>query len=373
MSGPARSLSVCPAQPPRDALAAARVRIAGREVAFAVLPGPEPEFDPQRAEDRERVLVKVRAFSLNFRDKAIILGAATQGTSPFAIGSELAGEVLAVGADVAGLAPGDRVIANASYPDSGVPGLAPGLPTNSASCERLVVHAARLFPIPATLPDPVAAAFGIGAQTCWSMARRLKLREGQSVLVTAARSNTSLFAIQALRLQPVRIFALTTSDSDHDRLRELGAERVLRVPAEIADLSESAEVVAAARGVGGFNAVVDPFADLWLGRVVNVMAFFGRYVTCGVYDQYTRFVGEEFRHRGQSGQELLVTIFMKNLSVIGNCLGHREDLRRALADYQAGRVPVVLDSVHAGDAIGPFLERTYNAPDRFGKVVFAWD
>jgi len=369
-----RSLCVCPKDVPASAEADAVVSIAGRPVRFALLRSEAPAFDPARPEDRARVLLRVKAFSLNFRDKAIILGALTQGQQPFAIGSEFAGEVVAAGEDASSaFAPGDRVIANASYPDSGMPGIPPGLPTNSASSELLVLHAARLMKIPDALPDALAAGFTIGAQTCWSMARRLKLRERQSVLVTAARSNTSLFAIQALRLLPVRIFALTTSGRDHERLRELGVERVLRTSADVADLAQAPEVVEAARAVGGFDAVVDPFSDLWLGRVVNVMGFFGRYVTCGIYDQYSGLVGEEFRYRGQAGPELLVTIFMKNLSIVGNCLGHREDLRRALADYEAGRVPLVLDSAFGGREIGPFLERTYNASDRFGKVVFAYD
>jgi hypothetical protein len=83
-------------------------------------------------------------------------------------------------------------------------------------------------------------------------------------------------------------------------------------------------------------------------------------------------VGETFRYRGKAGTELMVNMLVKDVSVIWNCLGHTQDLVRAVADYQAGALPVTLDSVHTGDAIGAFLERTYNAPDRFGKVVFRY-
>ena len=65
-------------------------------------------------------------------------------------------------------------------------------------------------------------------------------------------------------------------------------------------------------------------------------------------------------------------VMVNNLQIIGNCLGLTEDLERALAAHSAGHFPVIVDSVFSdGDAAG-FLDRTYNAPDRFGKVVYLY-
>jgi hypothetical protein len=34
---------------------------------------------------------------------------------------------------------------------------------------------------------------------------------------------------------------------------------------------------------------------------------------------------------------------------------------------------VAVDSVYSGREVGAFLDRTYNARDRFGKVIYQYD
>jgi NADPH:quinone reductase-like Zn-dependent oxidoreductase len=351
------------------------VEVAGVPLRFGLVHGPEPGFEAADAENRDRVLIRTRAFSLNFRDKALMLGAARRLAPDAceAFGSEFVGEVVACGSGVERFRPGDRVMTNPAYPSRGVPGLMPGLPTNAGSSELQAFHQAKLIGVPEAMSDEVAAAFPIGAQTTYSMIRRLELRQGQSVLVTAARSNTSLFAIQALRREPVDVYALTTSERHREELLALGVKQVLCIDRELEELSHDPHVLAAARACQGFNAVIDPFSDLFLPRSLEVLAFFARYTTCGIYNQYLDLVGESSRYRGKAGSDLMFHMLVKDVSIIWNCLGHSRDLERAIADHQAGGLEVTLDSVHTGHAIGPFLERTYNAPDRFGKVVFRYD
>jgi len=358
---------------PRDRFAT--VPIAGVPLRFGLVHGPDADFNPEAPENRERVLIRTRAFSLNFRDKALMLGAARQLAPDAceAFGSEFAGEVVACGPGVAGLRPGDRVMSNPAYPSSGAPGVMPGVPTNAGSTELQAFHQVKLMRIPDAMSFEVAAAFPIGAQTSYSMIRRLKLRPGQSVLVTAARSNTSLFALQALRHQPVDVYALTTSDRHREEVEALGVKALFRIDPELDELSQDPAVLAAARACQGFNAVIDPYCDVYLPRALEVLAFFARYTTCGVYDQYLDLAGESFRYRGKAGTQLMVHMLVKDVSLIWNCLGHTQDLTRAVADFESGALPVRLDSVHDGEAFGEFLERTYNAPDRFGKVVYRYE
>ncbi len=70
---------------------------------------------------------------------------------------------------------------------------------------------------------------------------------------------------------------------------------------------------------------------------------------------------------------LLQTAIMKNLSIVGNCIGLSDGLERALSDYAAGALLVVTDSVFTGDDVAPFLNRTFNDRERFGKVVYAYE
>lgn len=63
---------------------------------------------------------------------------------------------------------------------------------------------------------------------------------------------------------------------------------------------------------------------------------------------------------------------IQNLSLIGNCLGTRSDLERASVDYADRRLACTVDSVFTDDDTLPFLDRTFNDRERFGKVVFRY-
>ncbi len=67
------------------------------------------------------------------------------------------------------------------------------------------------------------------------------------------------------------------------------------------------------------------------------------------------------------------TIMLKNLQLIGNCIGQTSDLQNALNDYAAGKLDVTLDSIYSGDQVAEFFERTYTDSNRFGKVVYQYE
>jgi NADPH:quinone reductase-like Zn-dependent oxidoreductase len=372
-----RSLGICSsdfAGTPLGNTSLGSLDIEGVTVHCGITESAMPAFAPD-AEHRRHVLLRVKAFSCNYRDKSLILRMAVSGRSRafYAVGSEFVAEVVAAGAEVDDLKPGDRVMGNNAYPDSGVPGVLPGVPTNHASHEFLVLHGVKVMPVPAMMTDAVAAAFSIGAQTTYSMIRRLGIGRGERVLVTAAKSNTSLFALVALGRLDVELYALSTSDREAAALAALGVKELIvfdpRGEAALASHPAVARVLAR----GGFDAVIDPYFDLYLPHLPPVMANGGRYTTCGLYDQYLSLVGREPSRPKVPLGHLPSLVVFKNLSLIGNCIGLSADLERATADHAAGHLPVRIDSVFGGqDAVG-FLARTYNASDRFGKVVFAYD
>lgn len=335
---------------------------------------PAPPFDPD--EMPRAVLLRKRGFSFNYRDRALALATALRAPpGRFAtLGSDFVAEVLACGAAVTEFAPGDRVIANAAYPDSGEAGVMPGVPVNSASREYQVLPAAKLMRAPPAMSDEVAAGFTIGAQTAAGMVRRVDPPAGAPVLVTAARSNTALFVIAALRRRGVTIHASTTSELDHDRLRAMGVAAIPR-PRHAPERPLSFTGDPAVREVmaqGGYAAVFDPFADLHLPAASEVLRSFGTYVTCGLEDQRSALLPSRATPR-MRGAPILGAMLLKNLTLMGNCLGSTADLASALAAHAAGEWRVAVDSVHddTGDAAG-FLHRCWVAPDRFGKVVFLY-
>ena len=350
------------------------VDIKGVSVNCGLLNTFEPDFDPKASENRLRVLVQIRAFSCNYRDLSLIFAAIRRGpdNSFFAAGSDFAGEVLDVGADVTSLKPGDRVIANNSYTMSVTGDVQDGVLTNRASKEYQIFPEEKLIKIPECMTDEVAAGFSIGAQTAYSMIRKLALAAGAKVLVMSARSNTSLFAINALRKHRVNVYACTTSMNIERALRDLGVKEVLELDADLKDRDRARLLKDWATSLQGFDYVIDPFFDLHLERVIDCLAPGGKYITCGLHHQYQPLLGIKSTGESADMRRLLLPLLVKNLQILGNCLGLTQDLEQALADYDSSQLRVVIDSAFARGRVAGFFDKTFNARDRFGKVIYSY-
>jgi len=353
------------------------MQIDGIDVFCGLIHTEESEFDANLPKNKFNVLVKKRAFSCNYRDKNLILKTAVHVPEErfYTVGSDFVGEVVAFGAEVTEFQVGDRVIGNNSYPDSGVVGLLPGIPTNNASKEYQSFHQAKLLKIPPEISDECAAAFSIGGQTTYSMIRKLDIKPGANVLVTAAKSNTSLFVINALKQHNVNLYATSTSRHFEQELKEMGVKQLIQVNPDDDDWLTSPDMLHIYQETGGFNYIIDPFFDLHIGKVISLFVprFGGKYITCGLYEQYSQFTGNEFQYHGLQFSQILATMMVNNIYLIGNCVGTTKDLQQAIQDCATGRFPVVVDSVFTGNQIKEFFERTYNAKERFGKVIYRYE
>lgn len=370
-----RKIAICNDDAASDLDSIYSVKLDGVPLACGLIHLDAPTFDPNKPTNASRLLLKVKAFSCNYRDKNLIFRIAKQGTPTqiTPIGSEFVGEVVAIGAQVTRFKVGDRVMGNNAYPDSGVPTVAGGVPTNFASLEYRILHEAKLIKVPDAMPDSVAAAFSLGAQTAYSMIRKAALSPGANVLVTAAKSNTSLFVLQALKHRSVNVYVTSTSRKFETELRSLGVKQLIPIQPNSDAWVDSAIVRQIQAETKGFDCIIDPFFDLHIGHLLPALKQNGRYITCGLYDQYSHLIDQEFHYQGLSLSEIFSTAILNNLHLIGNCLGLQEDLEHAIADYTAGEFNILVDSVFSGTQIAEFLERTFNHPDRFGKVVYQYD
>jgi NADPH:quinone reductase-like Zn-dependent oxidoreductase len=351
------------------------IEIKGHPVTCGIIPTEAPRFDSRAPEFESLVLLKIRAFSCNYRDMNLIFNALKKGPgeSFYSIGSEFVGDVLDVGSKVTSVKPGDRVIGDCFYHGGGTYPPAQGVVTNHASKEYQIVLASKVIKIPAPMPDDVAASFTIGAQTTYSMVRKLNLEPGANVLVTAAKSNTSLFAINALRAQGINVYATTTSMLHADKLQGLGLKELFLVDPSLDNFMNHEHIRDVVTETGGFDGIIDPFFDLHFAKVLDVMGPGAKYVTCGLHEQYQTIIGQSNTYPQVSLKTVLLKAMFKNLQIIGNCIGTTADLQRALDDYAAEALPVVVDSSFSGSKqTGAFLDRTYNAGDRFGKVVYQY-
>jgi NADPH:quinone reductase-like Zn-dependent oxidoreductase len=345
--------------------------IGGHAVRSAFIEAPDPDFDPSHPDNHERVLVRNKAFSCNYRDKHfihLIQQFPAHRYGPF--GSEFVGEVVDVGEKVDAFEVGDRVVTNHHYTGAWSPEdtYREGVSTNRASQGWHVIHQNKVVPVPNEMSDATAAAFSLNAQTAYSMVRRLEVKDGQKVLVTSATSNVSLFSIPLLLSRGAEVFAATTSPDSRSTLLEMGVSKVIPVDRE-EGFHDSEIVLETARDELLFDRVLDPFFDLHIARAVDLLRPFGKYCTCGLLDQVPTDANGSGAQT-QFGVDLFAKTMMKNLSLIGNCIGLREDLENALADYSRGAYDVPVDSVFTNYDSGAFLDRTFNTTDRLGKVVY---
>jgi NADPH:quinone reductase-like Zn-dependent oxidoreductase len=338
------------------------VFIEGVEVRLGLVDSLEPTFDPQSVAYSTSALVRILAFSCNYRDKGLIAHFARRckGAAFRYFGSEFVGEVLAIGAGVKELAIGDRVIGNNEYIDS-EPASAGGVPTNCASQRVQVLPQSKLQKVSASMSLPDAASFSIGSQTAYSMLRRLSLEGDTRVLVMSARSNTSLFCLDALRKTQAKILAASTEPMSNGLVTDYSLEACLSLDARTSRIGESDRQ----RYEGKIDVIIDPFFDLHLNDAIELLSFGGRYITCGL----ARQIGLDDSPAAELTRGLMLKVMLKNLSIIGNCLGTTADLTEALKDYDAGRHRVRIDSTFSAEDATAFVAHTFTSKKRLGKVV----
>ncbi len=342
----------------------------GHIINYPLIESEDPHFDPELYPNH--VLLKKTAFSCNYREIASMLNAYSKISmlkneiKYYAIGSEFVATVIGVGKNVKNLKLMDRVIPNGEYPFTNSPDITPGLPTNHASREIEILPAEKLFKIPDLLEDNVASAFTIGAQTTYSMIDKLDIKTGKKVLITGISSNTSLFALNALKNMNVSVFGTSRDPRHRKKLLDIGLDDFFVLTESVDNILENPEINKFVAHNGGFDYIIDPFADVHLFKILEVMNMGAKYISCGV--------AEQFRIKNELVQINLIfaRIIQNNLSILGNCLGTTENLSRAVEDYITGRLQVVIDSVFKGDIKG-FIERSFLSKERLGKVVFRYD
>ncbi|VVD85050.1 alcohol dehydrogenase [Pandoraea anhela] len=176
------------------------------------------------------VLVKVRAVSLNYRDALMIdTGMGLPVTFPFVPGSDMAGEVVAVGQGVTRVAVGERVVN--TFWDRWIDGeQAPaGLKLFGGTLpgvlrEYAVFDEASLVRAPSTLGDVAASTLTCAGLTAWFalFGTGRKLSADETVLVIGT-GGVALFAAQLALAHGARAIVVSGSAGKLERAAALGA------------------------------------------------------------------------------------------------------------------------------------------------------
>jgi NADPH:quinone reductase-like Zn-dependent oxidoreductase len=159
------------------------------------------------------ILVKVKAAGVNPVDwKGGING---MFQMPYTVGSDIAGVVEKVGADVTKFSVGQHVIGSLEWA------------TQGAFAEYVVTKEQYLTRKPTNLSFEEAAAVPLVALTAWQgLFDKLEIQPGQKVLIQAAAGGVGLFSLQFAKWKGAYVIA-TASQKNADFLKKLGADEVV--------------------------------------------------------------------------------------------------------------------------------------------------
>jgi NADPH:quinone reductase-like Zn-dependent oxidoreductase len=314
------------------------------------------------------VLVRVRAVALNHLDVWVRRGLPNLKLAyPHRLGSDIVGEVEALGPGAREATVGQRVVVN------------PG--TSCGVCERclagqdnlcrkyailgehvsggysrhVVVPDTNLLPYPGDLPWTQAAAVPLVFLTAWQMVvDKGGVRPGHTVLVQAAGSGVSSAAIQIAKLHGARVLATTGTDAKAERARALGADHVINYAT-----SDFVAEVKKLTGKRGADLVVEHVGGDVMTKSVLATATGGRIVTCGATTGFEPSI--DLRH-----------VFFRQIEILGSTMGPKGSLFTILDEVKRGRLKPVVDRVMPlWDAAA--AHRVLEAREAFGKVVLEVD
>jgi phthiocerol/phenolphthiocerol synthesis type-I polyketide synthase C len=220
----------------------------------------------RRAPGPGEVEIEVEAVSLNFID---VMKALDVYPDPAAgaggLGLECAGTVVAVGAGVQRVAPGDVVI-----------GCGVGLLGTHA-----VVDARHVSPVPPGLDPLRACALPTALATAWySLVNVAAVRPGETVLIHSAAGGVGLAALGVARQRGAAVLATAGTEGKREHLRRMGVEHVL----DSRSLCDWTAGVRAATGGRGVDVVLNSLAGPAIAAGLDLLADDGRFVELGKKD-----------------------------------------------------------------------------------------
>lgn len=285
------------------------------------------------------VLVRVKACALNHLDIWIRQGnPAYPMPLPHVSGSDVAGIVEQVGAQVDSVTVGQRVFVS--------PGLScwkcdqclagrdnlcrsyglVGAMTHGGYAEYVKVPFRNVLPIPGNLSFEQAAAFPLVSVTASHMLFALAgLQHGETVLIMGAGSGVGSMAVQMAKLAGARVMTTVGSDDKIQKAVTLGADVVFNHTRE--KVAERVKLLTEGRGVDVVIEHIGP--EVW-DTCLDSLARGGRLITCGA----------------TTGTEVkldLRYVYARQLTIKGSYMGTRAELVKAAELMGQGRLISVID------------------------------
>src|SRR5277367_1868592 len=319
---------------------------------------PTPTIRPNE------VLVRVRACALNHLDLWVRRGLpGVPIPLPHIPGSDVAGEVAEVGADVTTVRPGQKVVLAPGVTCGKCPACISGQDNRCRSftnlgymidggCAEFVkVPGVNCVAYPENLSFAEAASIPLVFQTAWHMLlSRAELQPGEDVLILGAGSGVGSAAIQIAKFFGARVIATASSQEKLDKAPELGADHVINHKTQ--KIKDEVRRITAKRGV---DVVFEHVGTATWDDSIASLTPGGRLITCGATTGYDAKLD-------------LRLLFAKQLSLMGSYMGTKSELHSVMRLVASGRFKPVLDRTFPlaeAAAAHAYLE----SGKQFGKVV----
>jgi alcohol dehydrogenase len=303
-------------------------------------------------------LLRVRACTLNYHDVFTRNGMpGIKIPMPVILGIDVAGEVVDVGADVANVRVGERVLVD---PIDRIDGGLMGETFDGGLAELVRVPAHMLIPLPDDVDFAEAAALPVAYGTAYRMMlTRGKIREGETVLILGASGGVGTCCVQLAKQAGATVIACASSNDKLDRLKALGADVGINYVTTdwVAECRQRfGRPKVSRKDEGGIDVVVNfTGGETWVPSL-RVMRRDGRLLTCGAT-------------AGYDPKEDLRLIWTFELNVVGSNGWSRDDVHALLELVQRRELKPALHPERfplkrAGEAMRLLDDRKV-----FGKVV----
>jgi len=323
---------------------------------YDTVPDPEPGAG--------QVLIRVRACALNHLDIWVRRGwPGLKLEKPHWCGADVAGEIAALGENVAGWEIGQKVVVDPGlstiedvYTRRGEDSLSPGYhilgeQVRGGAAEFLAVPVRNVHPIPQNLDFPTAAAPLLVGLTAWRMLiHQARLKAGEHVLIVGAGGGVNSIAIQIAKLAGAFVYVVAGNRDKAEKAEALGADVVF-------DRSQVdwAREIYRQTNKQGVDVVVDNVGKATLSKSMMAVARGGRIVIVG-------------NTTGAQAEIDIRFIFGKQISIIGSTMGSHQDFRDVTALLWAEKLTPVIDRVMPlSEGIDAY--RMIENGEQFGKIV----
>ncbi len=308
----------------------------------------------------DQVLVKVKAVSLNYRDKLQIdYFDPSKVNQAFALASDMVGEIIKIGAEVTEFAIGDRVI-NSFFNEwfdgqfhgtlDHIIGTFGSSELSGVLSEYMVISANCLVKAPQNLTDIEACTLTCAAVTAWqALVEEGHLKAGETVVIQGT-GGVAIFALQIALAHGANCIVISSDDRKLEQLQKLGKfHRINRTQThewqvEVAKLTHNSGAQHILELVSGEN----------LNKSISAVSFHGNIYLIGVLDGFETKLNVQ-------------PLLFKKPKLHGIGVGSTQTLRNVVQAIETLNLKPWIDQVYSFDDVPAAFEHLKHGA--LGKIV----